>query len=188
MNVKRIFKVINHLITFLLFAALLIMLLTVISMKASGGEASLFGYQVKTVLSGSMEPDIRTGSIIAVKETDSQHPFHKGDVITFKTNDGMIVTHRVMQVQKKDQTYITKGDANDAPDLEPVAQENIIGTYSGFTIPYLGYVMSFTNSKEGAALLMVLPGVCLVIYSIITIYRALRQIEQPKKEIETESK
>lgn len=31
------------------------------------GEPQVFGYQLKTVLSGSMEPEIKTGSIIAVK-------------------------------------------------------------------------------------------------------------------------
>ncbi|MEN1967534.1 signal peptidase I [Lentibacillus sp. N15] len=184
MNGKRIWKVISNLITFLLFAVLLLLLFTVVSIRASGGEASLFGYQIKTVLSGSMEPDIQTGSIIAIKDANQGQQFHKNDVITFTTDDNMIVTHRIVEVDKKAQSYVTKGDANNAPDMEAVAQDQIIGMYTGFTVPYLGYVMNFTNSSEGAALLLVLPGICLVMYSIVTIWRALRYIDQPKKEID----
>lgn len=188
MKGRKIVKAINHIVTILVFAILLTMLFTVISMRASGGEASLFGYQFKSVLSGSMEPDIQTGSIIAVKETEADHPYKKNDVITFKTDDDMIVTHRINQVKDDGQVYVTKGDANDAPDLDPALQENIIGLYSGFTVPYLGYVMTFVNSSEGAALLLVLPGIGLVIYSIIQITRALRAIDRPKREMESNTK
>lgn len=188
MKGKKILKAINHIVTFLVFAVLLTMLFTVISMRASGGEASLFGYQVKSVLSGSMEPDIQTGSIIAVKETGPDYHFKENDVITFKTDEDMIVTHRINQVKDEGKSYITKGDANDAADLEPALQENIIGTYNGFTIPYLGYVMNFVNSSEGAALLLVLPGVGLVVYSIVQIGRALRSIDRTKKELESNTK
>lgn len=155
----------------------------VISMRASGGEASLFGYQIKSVLSGSMEPNIQTGSIITLKETDNNHHFKKNDVITFKTTDNMIVTHRINQVQADGQSYITKGDANDATDIEPVKQENIIGMYSGFTIPYIGYVINFVNSREGAALLLVLPGLGFVIYSFLLIGKTLRSNDDKKSRI-----
>ena len=60
-------KWISNLITGVLFITLLFMLFVVISSRASGGEPAFNGYQLKTVLSGSMEPGIQTGSIIAVK-------------------------------------------------------------------------------------------------------------------------
>ncbi|GGK00255.1 S26 family signal peptidase [Lentibacillus kapialis] len=188
MKTRKIIKAINHIVTILVFAVLLTMLFTVITMRASGGEPSLFGYQFKSVLSGSMEPDIKTGSIIAVKETKDDYHFSKDDVITFKTENDKTVTHRIDQVRDNGQSYITKGDANDAADLDPVLQENIIGLYSGFTIPYLGYVMNFVNSNEVAALLLILPGIYLVIYSIFQIGRALRAIDPPKKEVGSNTK
>lgn len=153
-------------VTGLLFILLLITLFAVISMKASGGEVSLFGYQMKTVLSGSMEPEMKTGSIITIKATDAKQEFQKGDVITFKTDDDVFVTHRIEQVKDNGKQYITKGDANNAPDSEPVVPEDIVGTYTGFTIPYVGYVMNFASSKEGAALMLIIPGVCLLLFSI----------------------
>lgn len=169
----------SNITTTLLFIILLITLFSVIAMRASGGEASIFGYQLKSVLSGSMEPAIQTGSIIAINTDRAARNFQEGDVITFQTNDDAVVTHRVTEADNGQ--YVTKGDANDAPDVEPVMQENIIGAYTGFSIPYAGYVMTFANSSEGAAMLLVLPGVGLIVYSGITIWRALRKIDQPEK-------
>lgn len=177
-------KVLSHFTTTLLFIVLLVTLFSVIAMKASGGEASVFGYQLKTVLSGSMEPEIQTGSIVAIKNANGQVTFQKGDIITFRTNDDMIVTHRIAEVE--DGQYVTKGDANDAADAEQVSQENVIGEYTGFTLPYAGYVMNFANSSEGGAILLVLPGVGLLLYSIITIWRALRKIDQSGQEAKTD--
>lgn len=180
MKGKRMLKIFSNMVTGLLFILLLVTLFAVISMKASGGEANLFGYQMKTVLSGSMEPEMKTGSIIAIKATDVQEEFQKGDVITFKTEDDVFVTHRIEQVKDNGKHYITKGDANNAPDSEPVVPEDIVGMYTGFTVPYVGYVMNFASSKEGAALMLIIPGVCLLLFSILMIWRALRQLDKVK--------
>lgn len=187
MSGKKIVEWVNRVISILIFALLLTMLFTVIIMRASGGEASLFGYQIKSVLSGSMEPDIKTGSIIALQETGDDHEFKQNDVITFITEDGMTVTHRIDEVQDDGQSYITKGDANDAPDMDPVLQKDIIGLYNGFTIPYLGYVINFATSKEGSALLLVFPGMGLVLYSFLRIGRVVRSIDHSKKETESQT-
>lgn len=184
MNGKRLLKVINYTITTILFVVLLVTMFLVISTKASGGEPSLFGYQIKTVLSGSMEPKIKTGSILSIKEADDSTSFQKGDVITFRTTEDILITHRIVEVNGAGQSYITKGDANNAPDNEPVSHENIIGSYTGFTIPYVGYVMNFANSKEGTALLLVIPGILLLIYSGVTIWSTFRRINHEKKEVE----
>lgn len=180
MNGKRILKGISNIITTVLFVVLLFTLILVISTKATGGEENLFGYQLKTVLSGSMEPGIQTGSVIAVKSVDEPTDFQKGDVITFRTKDDILVTHRIAKVMEDGQQYTTKGDANDGPDMNPVNSGDIVGTYTGFTVPYVGYVMNFANSKEGAALLLFLPGMFLLVYSFITILRAFRKIDREK--------
>lgn len=184
MNGKRLLKAINHTITTALFIVLLLTLFLVISTKASGGEPSLFGYQIKTVLSGSMEPDIKTGSILSIKEVDDPTDFQTGDVITFRTEEDILITHRIVEVNEAGGEYITKGDANNAPDREPVTADSIIGSYTGFQIPYVGYVMNFASSNEGTALLLVIPGILLIIYAVGTILGAFRQINHGKKEME----
>lgn len=169
-------------VTVVLFLALILMVFVVVTSKASGGEPQIFGYQLKTVLSGSMEPGIKTGSIIAVKPGGDMSRFSEGDVITFKQEENVLVTHRITETIKNgDQVmYRTKGDNNDSEDMEPVLSENVVAEYNGFTIPYIGYFMDFTNSKNGA-FLFIIPGILLAIYSAFTIWSALSQIEALNK-------
>ncbi|HLR08612.1 MAG TPA: signal peptidase I [Bacillota bacterium] len=175
---KRIFKIINNMVTTLLFIFLILMIGVVISIRASGeGGPEFLGYQFKTVLSGSMEPDILTGSVIAIKPVDEADSFQKGDVITYRTEDNTLVTHRIVEVKNEGKQYITQGDNNDDPDAQPVLRQNIVGTYTGLMIPYLGYATHFANTREGSALLLILPGLVLISYACYTIWDAMRQIE-----------
>lgn len=177
MRGRKIGNIINIVITTLLYTVLISAMAIVVSMRMSGADVSLIGYKVKTVLSGSMEPGIQTGSIIAIKEPEPNYTFEKNDVITFITEEEKIITHRIDEVRKDDGSYVTKGDANDAADLEPVRQENIIGIYTGLTIPYLGYVSTFVNSKEGLALLLILPGIGLIFYSVVLITKTFMKLD-----------
>lgn len=182
---KSVKKIISNLITGILFVTLIFMAFVVISSKASGGSPKILGYELKTVLSGSMEPGIQTGSIIAVKPGGDMTRFKKGDVITFKASEKKLITHRIYKVEGSGSTtrYITKGDNNNAPDVEPVLAANVVAHYEGLTIPYVGYGMEAAQSKEGTTLLMIVPGILLLIYSIITIWKAIREIEGSKKDV-----
>jgi len=179
MKVKTLKKWTSNIITTILFIVLIVMIFVVISSKASGGEPQAFGYQLKTVLSGSMEPGIKTGSIIAVKPGGDMTRFKKGDVITFKSEDNVIVTHRIAKVIKTggQVSYQTKGDNNKTEDLNPVLSNNVIAEYTGFTIPYLGYFADITKSKIGGSLLLLLPGLVLLAYASFSIWKTVSQLE-----------
>lgn len=83
MTTKKVMKIISNVITGVLFLLLIFMIFVVVSSKASGGEPNFLGYQLKTVLSGSMEPTFKTGSIIAVKPLSNTKNLKVKDVITF---------------------------------------------------------------------------------------------------------
>ncbi|MFJ5715171.1 signal peptidase I SipW [Neobacillus sp. NPDC093127] len=174
---------ISRIIGYMLLATLLFMAFVVISSKISGGEPNILGYQLKTVLSGSMEPGIQTGAIIAIKPGGDMTRFQKGDVITFMQGENKLITHRIEKVQGegKNIQYITKGDNNNGADLTPVLSNNVVGEYKGFTIPFIGYFMNFAQSKVGAALLLVFPGLILVIFSVFTLWKAIREVEGSKE-------
>lgn len=159
------------------------MLFTVISSKISGGSPELFGYQVKSVLSGSMEPGIKTGSIIAVKTGGDMKRFKENDIITFVEENEKLITHRIVEVVNNDGTtmYRTKGDNNNAPDLNLVHPSNVIAEYKGFTIPYIGYFAEFASSKNGILVLMILPGIIIFVASVISLWRTVAQIEKNSK-------
>lgn len=108
----------------------------------------MLGISVDMVLSGSMEPALKTGGIVF---TDTKERiFDDGDIITFRVKD-TYVTHRI--IEKKTEGFVTKGDANENPDAELVKDVQIIGK-AVFFIPYLGYGISFLKRKTVFCLLL----------------------------------
>lgn len=73
------------------------------------------------VRGASMEPTIPAGALVYVAATGD---YGVGEVVTY-SREGRTVTHRI--VDEVDGGYLTKGDANDAPDTDVVAHEAIIG-------------------------------------------------------------
>lgn len=152
--------------------------------RVNGGEPELFGYQLKVVLSGSMEPTFKTGSIIAVEEFTGDRPLEKGEVITFIDESESLITHRIVDIVQSGEhiLYETKGDNNNAPDNQLVQSENVIAIYSGLTIPYIGYLVDITQSPLASALLLIIPGVLLMCYGIITITSIIIELERQSKQ------
>lgn len=176
----------------LIFTLLLILALySGVSSRLNGGEPNLLGYQVKAVLSGSMEPGIQTGSIIAIKPSTSTDNYKKGDVITYKSidNTNVLITHRIVETQMIDSQvhYVTKGDNNDGNDNKPIPSSNVVGHYEGFTVPYVGYGLSFYNTDAGKIFLLIIPGILLVGYAGITIWRTIASIEDNDEKDSTET-
>lgn len=177
-------KWVSRIFTSVMLLLFVIMVLAVIISKASGGEPSFFGYQLKTVLSGSMEPTFMTGSIIAVDPNRDMTQLVENEIITFMDGDRRLITHRIIEVIRNEDNvfYRTKGDNNDGPDAGLVNSKNVTAVYTGFTLPYIGYMFNFASSKMGSVILLIIPGVLLFGYSIITTWRAISQLEVNDKD------
>ncbi len=146
------------------FTSILVVLVAVLAILLAG--VRLFGYQVFTVLSGSMEPNYHVGSLIYVKEVDYTQ-LKSGDVITFMIDEDTVATHRIVGVvpDEDDPTvlrYRTKGDANDVEDGSLVHYKNILGSPE-FTIPYLGYVASYIQNPPGSYIAISAGAVLLIL-------------------------
>lgn len=181
----------GHILTAIIIIMFLITLWFTLSAKILGGTPNLFGFQIMNVLSGSMEPSISTGSIIAIRPGENFTDLKEGDVITFRSIDdqSMIITHRIKEVQKVGSSvqYITKGDANDGEDPTPIPASNILGQYTGFTIPLLGYFLTFVRSKIGIVIFMVVPGVLMILWQLISIWRLFSKLDDEEKDKEAAS-
>lgn len=88
----------------------------------------LFGYQIYSVVSGSMEPAIPTGSLVYIAETEPGE-VEAGEIVAFygARDSASIITHRVVENRPMMGVLITKGDANPENDMNPVPYENFIG-------------------------------------------------------------
>ncbi|MFC1653667.1 signal peptidase I [Patescibacteria group bacterium] len=141
-------------------------------------------YKLYSVLSGSMEPALRKGSVVIVKPVDY---YNLNDIITMSIpNSKDTVTHRITKVETVDNKtlFTTKGDANDVADLKPTEQENIVGRVM-FKIPLLGYPMSFTKTKEGLVILVIIPATIIVYSEILNIKKEIKKKIQYKKAVKT---
>lgn len=112
----------------------------------------LVGFQVFTVLSGSMEPTYHVGSLLYVKGINYEE-LEPGDVITFMLDENTVATHRIVEVIADEEDsgtlcYRTKGDANNAVDGGTVHYKNVIGS-PVFSIPYLGYFAEYIQHPPG---------------------------------------
>lgn len=126
----------------------------------------LVGFQVFTVLSGSMEPTYHTGALIYVKKVDP-YTIQVGQPITFLLTEDTVATHRVVEIVK-DETdpnvirFRTKGDANEVEDGSLVHYKNVIGV-PVFSIPYLGYVADFIQHPPGTYIAIAAGAVLLLL-------------------------
>ena len=117
-------------------------------------------YKSYLIQSGSMEPAIMTGDVVLVKKDNY---YKKGDVATFYDYEKRVVTHRIIEELKGSSggDFITKGDANQAQDLHELDESNIIGKVV-LTIPKLGYLLAFSRTKIGIAILILIPAVIII--------------------------
>ena len=96
----------------------------------------VFGVKPAVVLSGSMEPTIQTGDLIAVTDCDPT-ALHEGDVVCYLSS-GKAITHRIASVTTGEDgqlRYVTQGDANNAADRLPVTVDQVQGVWSGMRLP-----------------------------------------------------
>ena len=173
---KKIFNVLDKILTFFLIISSLVAMMMVIQItKVPDKIPSFFGYKVLQVTSGSMDDVFSVGDVILIKET-KQEDIKKGDIITFKKED--IITHRIIEMNKTNDTmyYTTKGDNNNVNDAEKVKYEEIEGKYI-IKFVYIGYLINFLNTTQGFIIIISLP----IIVIAFTIYRELRNKEKKSK-------
>ena len=142
---KTTIKKIGNVVTTVLVVAVVLLAIALAGVR-------LFGLQVYTVLSGSMEPAYHVGALLYDKKVDPAQ-LRPGDVITFMLDEETIVTHRIVEVvpDEEDPSVIrfrTKGDANAAEDGSLVHYKNVLGT-PVFTIPKLGHFANFVQQPPG---------------------------------------
>lgn len=123
-----------------------LMLLVVIAAALPLTVPNFMGYDVYNVVSGSMEPTIPIGSIIYVKDTDPAD-IKSGDIIAFQSGDSVIM-HRVKENKVVEGTFVTKGDANEAEDMNNVPYDDLIGIVVRH-IPILGQLLILFGSTFG---------------------------------------
>lgn len=109
------------------------------------------GLKAMAVVSGSMEPSIPVGSMVYVESVAAPR-LQPGDVCTYRLqSETTLVTHRVVQVDTRHQTLLTRGDANTRPD-PTVPFDQVVGRVV-FHLPGAGWWVLGLRSPLGLFLL-----------------------------------
>jgi signal peptidase I len=107
------------------------------------------GLEPVVIRGASMEPSIPLGSLVILIERDPTS-VRAGDVITRRTESGVLVTHRVIRVAEIDRVphFETKGDASAAADPVLAAPDDVAGTVM-LSVPVAGYLLAFLSHPLG---------------------------------------
>lgn len=116
---KKVIRSIGYLFVGMLVALCVYTFIVTDVMKKD--YANVFGYTYFVVATGSMSGTIEVNDVVIVKIGEEANI---NDIITYKTDDGEFITHRV--VKKIDNQIITQGDVNNTED-EPISKEDIVG-------------------------------------------------------------
>ena len=156
---KKFKKIISIIVLILLFPVLIVNSVILVNSYIKPNEIpSFMGWKPFIVLSGSMETEIKTGDIVVVKEI-AEEEIKKNDIIAFKDN-GIVITHRVIEIIDNDGSgitkYITKGDNNNVKDNGYVIGSQIEGIYK-FRIEGLGNLAIFLQTPIGMLVCLSIP-------------------------------
>ena len=132
------------------------------------------GWQVNAVISGSMEPELKVGSLVVACPVEPDE-VRIGDIITFRpvSVGEDLITHRVIGMGYSSSLYFeTKGDAADRPDPFTVPAQNLVGKIC-FHVPYWGYFTEFLKTPVGFVGAIVIPGLAVITIYIWSVWREL---------------
>ena len=130
-----------------------------------------FGYDSFVIYSGSMEPTVKVGSLLVTKPVPAED-LQVGDVIVFRhsENPDTTITHRIAGIREEngERIFTTKGDASSNPDPREVRLRGRVGRMA-YAIPYVGYLVDFIKTKEGALIFLVAPALGLGLMHLWTV-------------------
>lgn len=105
---------------------------------------SIWGYKPLVVISSSMEPNLKVGSILYYHKEDINN-LKKNDILVYKLKNH-IISHRIIENTKTG--FITKGDANNTIDSSETLNNQVLGKGTNWCIPYVGFYADFIYNHK----------------------------------------
>jgi len=156
-NKEKFLSLFKNVSKIIIILCVVILFINLILWDKSNDKISIFNkVGVAVVVSNSMEPVLSINDLIVVKKQDN---YDIGNIIVYKLNNELVI-HRIVRIDQE--KIITKGDANDYED-KPINLDQIYGKLN-FSIPYVGWMISFFKSKYGIVSVIILS-ICIFVYS-----------------------
>lgn len=160
---------VSTIVTWLLVFAVSALVLALVVIPLVGNA------QPYTVLTESMRPTYPPGTLVVVRDSDTNR-LPVGEVITYQIRSGepAVVTHRIIATGMDStggRTYTTQGDNNPQPDPGSVEPAQIRGAV-WYSIPYLGYVNNWLTGDTRVLVVTVMAG-ALGLYAAVQLVGAV---------------
>lgn len=141
----------------------------------------LTGSTPMTVLTGSMAPTYPPGALVVVRPVPVEE-IGIGTPITYQLRSGesTVVTHRVVGVGydgRGRRVFTTQGDANEAPDREPVRAVQVRGEV-WYAVPWIGRLNLVLTRDQHELITRVVAVGCFV-YAAAVLLRSRRRRPEP---------
>src|SRR3989344_4814547 len=174
-------KIISRILTGLLVALAVVLVIPMLPIPGN--------FQIRVVQSGSMEPTIKTGSVVLIKPLSN---YKVGDIITFEGNfkdakgKKIPTTHRIVdaKVDVGAVSYQTKGDANDDVDRNLISANKVIGRVL-ISVPYAGYAVAGVQTGYGLLAIVVIPAALIIFDHTKKIISELKKSKKRKNKLLT---
>ncbi len=178
---KLFFNILLYIVVTVFLAVATLLLISILSIPS-------FPLDSRTVLTGSMEPAIPTGSVVFIYP---KADYAEGDIVTFKRIESSLevpITHRIVAAAEGDgdeREFTTKGDANDYADRNPVLESEIYGKVI-FHLPFIGYLLDVAKTPWGFLAIIIIPAFLVIVDEVKKIMVSIRTSREGVKENETE--
>lgn len=186
---KRAGAAVTKSIVVLLTATAVLLTFFLLQSKLTDSEPAVFGHKIYIVMSGSMEPAVALGSLVAVRPLPAKE-VAPGDIITYRSeHSGSLTTHRVAELETDTDNgllFYTKGDANNARDPLPAKARQLVGKVV-LTVPYAGYLFAYTRTGQGQLVLFGLAAL-VVVAELVRTQLAEKQLRHKNDGEEVEQK
>ncbi len=168
------------------WAGVSIVAVLVILISAAIIVPKAMGWTGMVVLSGSMEPTLPVGGLAFMQPLDagdSVDAIEPGDIITFRVEGlNAYISHRVVEVNTDSNgvSFVTKGDANDTPDSEPIVADRVVGVVR-YHVPYLGRVVEKLQDRRTYYLFVGIPAGLLILTELLSVGREISTYYRSKQ-------
>ena len=133
-----------------------------------------YGVKTLAVLSNSMAPNIKKGSMVFVTPVKPA-AIEIGDFISYTMNFDQLVTGRVTEIDEISKLFMVKDDLSGDSEAMRISFDNMIGVVT-FSIPFMGYLLGYVLTSQGKV--VVIAGVLAL---IILMALLGGQTPEPKK-------
>lgn len=183
--VKKVIAYFISILTTICFILTLVIIILGIKANTSKNIVQIFGYSFSVVATDSMEPTIKVGEVITIKNV----PFaevKEGDIVVFWSNQYQVyIVHRVIDIVGGNK-LVTKGDNPLAPiDSEFVTEANYFGLVQNYG-KFLNIGKLILEYRDVVYGLIIFLFIYIIVKEIISIILNLKKAKEEELKKESE--